>query len=511
MKKTLALASAAALLAALAGCQKHLTCPAGEADCGGRCVSLLTDAENCGRCGNAATSLQICRAGALACAPGTELCSGACTDVARDPLHCGDCDTACESAEYCTTKDSATSCTTSCPDGFDACGGACVDLQADRLNCSACGNACPSGQACRAGGCSADLVVSCYASGDVRPVTADLQPAGAARLSQGSPTALAVQGAQLYSGNGYPGGVTVYPLDDLRGAHLTPLTGNDIEGLTPYAGTVLVANAAVNGVAILDADGAVLDELALPGTAPNPHGIAVTGTTAFVGLYGDGPNGFGGYADTTGQALAKIDLSSLPSCVAGTNTHCGTVAATTIDLTQVAGAADEGGYPFPSKLAVRDGKVYVTLANLASADCGGGFVGYCKPAGDGKLAVVDPAKGDAVSIVDLGPGCMNPGAIVVSGNTAWVACGSFTFQEIAPGAVVPVDLSGPSPVVGTPIDVSTIVPGGLAICSGKGYVTDQASGQVLRFDTTTGVVEITETICPTVYYAWASDVACPAQ
>jgi hypothetical protein len=510
--KTTTLALAAALLAAMAGCKQHLTCPSGETDCGGRCVSLLTDAGNCGSCGNAATDLQVCRGGALACAPGTALCGGTCTDLARDPLHCGGCEIACAGGTYCATVDASTRCTATAPEGFALCAGAYVDPQTDRLNCGSCGNACPSGQTCRAGACGADLVVACYASGDVRPVTSDLEPAGAARLADGSPTALAVQGALIYSGNGYPGGVTVYPLDDRLPSHQVNLTGDDIEGLATYAGTVLVANAAVNGVAVLDADGTVLDELALPGTAPNPHGIAVAGATAYVGLYGDGPNGFGGHAETTGQAIAKVDLSSLPACVAGTSASCGTVAPDTIDLTQVPGAFDEGGYPFPSKLAVRGTKVYVTLANLANADCGLGLNGYCKPAGNGRLAVIDTADGDAVSVVDLTGDCKNPGDLAISGDRAWVACGSYTFRDEAPGAVVEIDLSGGTPVVGAVVHAADIVPGGLAVCGRYGYVTDQSSGKVIRFDTTTGLVDISDkTVCPTVYFAWAADVACPAQ
>ncbi len=509
--KITSLALALAVLAALAGCDRQLTCPSGETDCDGRCVSLLADADNCGSCGNAATDLQVCRAGALACAPGTALCDGACTDLARDPLHCGSCDTACEDGTYCTTAGTTTSCEATAPEGYQLCAGAYVDPQADRLHCGTCGNACPSGQTCRSGACGADLVVACYASGDVRPVTAELEPAGEARLAGGSPTTLAVQGALFYSGNGYPGGVTVFPLDDRLPSRQVSLTGDDIEGLAAYAGTVLVANAAVNGVAILDADGTVLDELALPGTAPNPHGIAVAGSTAWVGLYGDGPNGFGGHAETTGQALAKVDLGSLAACVAGTSGSCGEVAEETIDLTRIEGAFDEDGYPFPSKLAVRGAKVYVTLANLKHADCGFGF-GYCMPAGNGKLAVVDTADGDAVSIVDLGSDCRNPGAIAISGDQAWVACGSYTFQDEAPGAVVQVDLSGATPVVGKVVDASGIVPGGLAVCGRYGYVADQGSGKVIRFDTATGLVDISDkTVCPTVYFAWAADVACPAQ
>jgi hypothetical protein len=383
-----------------------------------------------------------------------------------------------------------------------------VQLETDRLNCGACGGACLAGQTCRSGSCAADLQVACYASGDVRAVTAALEPAGPARLAQGNPTTLAVQGADLYSGNAYPGGVTVFPLDDrLPTGPPTTLSGNDIEGLAAYAGTLLVSNAAVNTVVVLDADGAILDELALPGDAPNPHGIAVAGHTAYVALYGDGPDGFGGHAAATGQAIAKIDLSDLPGCVARTSAHCGTVPSATIDLT---GATDtaSGAYPFPTKVAVQGSKVYVTLANLERADCGGGTFGYCQPAGNGKLAVIDTARGDAVSVVDLGPGCKNPGGLQIVGDVAWVACGSYTFRAEAPGAVVRVDLSGAVPVPGAAIDASSIVPGGLAICGEMGYVTDQASGDVLRFDTGTGLVDLTSTVCPTVYFAWAADVAC---
>jgi hypothetical protein len=519
--KTSSLALAAALLAALAGCTHHVTCPGGETECGGRCVDLLTDLDNCGSCGNAATTLEVCRAGARACAPGVATCDGACTDLARDATSCGACGTTCDADAYCTTVGGSTSCEVTAPEGYQACGRAYVDPLTDRLNCGTCGNACTSGQTCRAGLCGADVVVACYASGDVRAVTTDLAPAGAARLAGGSPTTLALLGSSVYSGNAYDSGVTVFPLDDRLPSRTLLVAGDDIEGLTPYAGTVLVANAGTNALTIVDPTKSctglgcgVLDELALPGTAPNPHGVAVVGTTAYVSLYGDGPNGFGGHAETTGQALAKVDLSSLAACAAGTAAHCGTVADAVLDLTKVAGAFDEGGYPFPSKLAVRGSKLYVTLANLKLADCGFGS-GYCQPAGNGKLAVVDTADGDAVSIVDLTSACRNPGAISISGDQAWVACGSFTFSTEAPGAVVQVDLSGAAPVVVAAVDASSIVPGGLAVCGDHGYVADQGSGGVLRFTTADAVAEAPVEVCPQVSsggysWAWAADVACSA-
>ena len=217
----------------------------------------------------------------------------------------------------------------------------------------------------------------------------------------------------------------------------------------------------------------------------------------------------------TGQKIAKVDLSGVAACAAGTaSTGCAAVSGT-IDLTAVDGAADADAYPFPSKVAARGTKVYVALANLKYGECGtgSGYYAYCVPAGDGKLAVIDTASDDAVSIVDLGASCRNPGALAFSGSTLWVACGSYSFATAYPGVVVPVDFSGSTPAVGTAVDASAVVPGGLAICGGLGYVTDQASGAVLRFDPGTGAADAPVTVCPispgNYGYAYAADIACP--
>lgn len=521
-----------ALLAVVAaGCNDKLTCPQGETACGGRCVSLLSDADHCGACGNACGALGVCSAGTCGCAPGVAVCGGACTDLARDPRHCGGCDTACGAGELCLAAADATTCTASCPAGFTACQGACVDVQSDRLHCGACGRTCPTGQTCRDGACAAAVQVACFATGDVRPVTADLVPAGPPRLALGSPTVLAASADMIYTGNGFPAGLGVLPLDDRLPPRLTVLPGDDVEGVTTYANAVLVSNAGVGTLVVADASGAVLDEIVLPGDAPNPHGVAMLGTTAWVALYGDGPNGFSGRPDVTGQALAAVDLSALPACMADAappacgqdgacgpgrecrdgacRLRCGTVSGV-VDLLAVAGAADADAYPFPHSVAARGDRVYVTLANLRRFDLGNGSFGYLEPAGHGRLAVVDTARANAVTIVDLGPECGNPGSLAVSGATAWVACGSFSFPAAAPSRIIPVDLGNPqAPVVQASVDASGIVPGGLAICGGLGYVTDQASGAVMRFDPSTRAAEAPVTVCPTQFFAFASDVACP--
>jgi len=265
--------------------------------------------------------------------------------------------------------------------------------------------------------------------------------------------------------------------------------------------------------------GVLLDEIPLPDqqTGPNPHGLAFAGDRAYVALYGFGPG--------SGQAIGVLDFSGLAACAVpgaaacgtggacGTGLHCvqGTCrpacgrAVKTIDLARVANAFDEPGLPFPSKALAVGGKIYVTLSNLKKPDPSATF--YFQPAGTGRLAVIDTTRGDTLSIVDLGPACGNPVGLALRGSTLWVACGSFSFSADWPGAVVPVDLAG-SPTVGTPVDASAVVPNGVAFCGGQGYVPDQASGGILRFDPATGLADAPIDTCPVLGFAYVADIAC---
>jgi hypothetical protein len=530
MMRTLLLSLLAVV--ALAACRNDLVCPQGEVDCGGKCVSLLTDAASCGACGHACGPLEACAAGTCGCAADVATCGGACTDLARDPANCGACGAACGAADYCTTAGGGTSCTASCPSGFTACGRACVDLTADVRNCGACGHACGRGESCVNGACGADIQVACFSTSDVRPVAADLSPAGDPRLAFGNPTVLALANGVVWAASGYPATVAAIPLDGRASSHVV-LAGNDLEGIHAYGGAVLVSNVDTGTLVILDAaSGAVRDELVLPGDAPNPHGIAVVGSTAYVALTGYGP---GGTKPTlSGQAIATIDLAPLAACLADSKPPscangepcgagrtcrggecrlpCGIVTGA-IDLMQVAGTADRdaGGYPFPGQLAVRGSRVFAPLANLKLADCGGGYIEYCRPAGNGKLAVIDAAANGAVSAMDLGSDCRNPGDVEVYGSTLWVSCGSFAFPSDAPGRVVALDVSGAPALAGPAVDIPNIVPWSLAFCGGLGYVTDSASGGIIRFDPLTRAADAPVPVCPILppsKFTFASDIVC---
>jgi hypothetical protein len=120
-------------------------------DCSGACADLNTDHMNCGACGNACLSGQICEAGSCvnSCIEGLTLCSGACFDLMRDPDNCGACARSCGSGENCYDGE----CIAACPGGFTDCSGSCRDLDSDRLNCGACENECAAGEVCNASTC----------------------------------------------------------------------------------------------------------------------------------------------------------------------------------------------------------------------------------------------------------------------------------------------------------------------------------------------------------------------
>jgi hypothetical protein len=512
------------VLLLLAGCKEDLVCGLGQTACDGRCVTLSEDESNCGACGvRVKRPFERCLAGAAVCVQGAATCDAACTSLAHDADHCGACTTACGAGELCATLGGGT-CTTggTCPDGYVACGRSCVLLDSDRFHCGACGHACAPGEACREGACRAAVFAACINTNEVASRDLDLARAGAPWEVPSGPTALALGAGALYSANGWPAAsISILPLDRSLPTSTIPLSGTDLQHVLVHGDLLLVSNAESGSIVVLAAaDGAVVGEIPMPEQqfGPNPHGVAVSGTNAYVALYGT-------------QKIAKVDVSGLAACAApdpdapacGTGGACaagracvnekcrllcGTVSGT-IDLEAVPGTSDGDAFPTPSDVVAAAGLVFVGLSNLAD-DPADPFPFWVVPSGPGKLAVLDPSAGDAVSLLDLGPDCWKPGPLTLRGTTLWVGCGSLSFPSLAPGVLVPVDLSSGTPTVGAAIEIAPVVPSAVAFCAGVGYVADQASGAVVRFDPEAGTTSAPVEVCPTGPFGFTAvaDLAC---
>lgn len=151
-------------------------CPAGQKLCDGKCKNLLTDDDNCGKCGWDCPKGQICQSGQclppdltpvstaapgvtvtmdVSCEGGETSCNGICTDVFTDEKNCGVCGRACGAQEICMHG----RCGPACDSGETLCDETCVDLDTDMENCGKCGTICRSsppnslGSLCANGAC----------------------------------------------------------------------------------------------------------------------------------------------------------------------------------------------------------------------------------------------------------------------------------------------------------------------------------------------------------------------
>ena len=129
--------------------------------CGGSCLNLHTDANNCGACGKGCTASQICSGGAcVACPANMAQCKDQCADLKFDPFNCGACGNTCAASQSCVAGACA-------PCDGTLCSNVCVELRTDRNNCGACGNTCAAGECCHQGACTVSATSIFRADGTI--------------------------------------------------------------------------------------------------------------------------------------------------------------------------------------------------------------------------------------------------------------------------------------------------------------------------------------------------------
>lgn len=423
-------------LLVLSGCPATgIVCREGTNRCGTGCADYATDRRNCGDCGQACASGQVCSDKKCVCQAGTELCDGRCVATASDPTACGRCGVVCAAGEVC----EASQCRGACTLGVSTrCGNSCVDVSRDALNCGGCGQPCQGGQACVSGSCTSDVVVACFSSGQVRGVTAaNLERAPLADVGTG-PAALATMSGVLLSADGIDRSL-VQAVVRPGAPTWAEVTGRSLRtGAVPNQllvdGEFLYVVNAESGTLQVVRRGSADGDAGLPlstvqelpfGANTYPQALAKVGSSVWVPLYG----GYGASAADAGQRVVEVDVSSPAS-----PRIVGDVSLKSLDL-----HAFDGGRPVarPFSATVSNGRVYVALNNF-NGDC----TPLCIPAGPGLLARIEPAT-KAVSVIDLGAdACLNPQWVAPLGDGVAVACGGNAVYAGANYELVSVEKAG---------------------------------------------------------------------
>jgi DNA-binding beta-propeller fold protein YncE len=375
--------------------------------------------------------------------------------------------------------------------------GTCYALRSDPKNCGTVGHACGSTESCQSGACvdclaspgacAPAVVAACFNLNQVRPLTQDLVAAMPPLATDGGPISIAALGNSLYVANSLSNSlsaVTLSPPAATSGAASIkiPSAGTDLEHVAAHGGFLWVSNAANGTLVVVDPARGPIDEIALPPGGPfgpNPQGIDFVGDKGYLALQAL-------------NAVAVIDASKVPGV---------TLRSALIDLTPLAAS---GATALPSRVLASAARVYVTLNDLDAS--------FNPVAGaNGRLAVIDAATDKVVgSAVDLGVSCLNPGGMALSGSTLWIACGFHVFDSTAVkgGALVPVDVSGATPVVGTPILLADHAAFSIAFCDGRGYAGATESGTVIAFDPVSRTVSATALVCPAEKASAVPGLAC---
>jgi hypothetical protein len=520
-----------AALLLLTGCpDTGIVCRNGTVRCGQGCVDTKADQRNCGACGVACQTGQVCQPpdpdsnGVCVCQPGAEECNGQCVVKATDPNNCGACGKACATDELCEYQpaDGGSSCVKDCTVGSQVrCGQSCANLQTDALNCGACGAACSDSQTCHGGKCSYDLVAACFSSGQVRGLEASSGFVGPLESMGTAPQSLAAYGTALLAVDGLDRRLYQAQLEAKGGHAFAPIgyvnhvgaVPNQVLADPPYvyvinsqSGTLQVlkkdapdTTTADGGVDPIVEDGGSLDagvrlatvaELNFGANTFPQAGVKV-GNALWIPLYG----GFGASGAAAGQSVKKVDLTN-PAAPAVVDT---------VDLSSIDLKAFDGGAPVarPYSIIASGNQLLVALNNL-NPDT---YV----PEGPGLLAKID-ATTKAVTVLDLGADkCLNPIWMGLNGADVVVACAgngvydfvTFSLVSVEKAGMVLVDLAGNRKAVweaSCPADAGTLADGGstcapilpsrFAVAGGRAWLGDQNGGRLFVLDV--GATTLTE-------------------
>jgi hypothetical protein len=385
-----------------------------------------------------------------------------------------------------------------CASDQKVCSNACVSVLTDSANCGACGHTCGTGQGCSAGACvdcsanpaacTAEVVVACFATDDVRFVAQDLTQVGPSLAVGTGPASLASISGTFFVANDLASTITPFTLAPLSASTAidVPFTGalGDLSTLAAHGGLLWASNDQANTLVVVDPAAArVIAELPLAqtqGERVNPKGIDFDGNKAYLALY-----------DAGAVAVLDVTTPSAPKVLKR------------IDVSKYATSPANAS---PSNVLAANGKIHVTLANIQDAT-------FTQVAGaHGKLVVIDPSTDTVVgdTALDLGPDCLDASALVLSGTTLWVGCGYndlFVTHSVLGGGLMPVSLAGSTPQAGSVVKSASGIDA-LAVCGGKGYAGASESGKVLQFDPATGSFLASADICPIKGYAFVADLAC---